>query len=52
MKIRSRDRKQDEKTKGSLIKRQKERRFIEQMNELCGLVGMLSGDVKGSDRHV
>lgn len=47
MQIRSRDRKQDKNTRDSLIKRQKERRFIEQMNELCGLVGVLSGDDKG-----
>lgn len=52
MQIRSRDRKQDEKTKQRLTKRESDRQFIEKMNELCGLVGMLSGDDKGGDRHV
>lgn len=46
MKIHSRGRKKDKETKCSLIKRQKERRFIEQMNELCGLVEVLSGGDK------
>lgn len=45
-------RKKDNQAGKKLKRRESDRRFIEQMNELCGLVGMLSGDDKGSDKHV
>lgn len=45
-------RKKDKQAGQKLKRRESDRRFIEQMNELCGLVGMLSGDDKGSGKHV
>lgn len=45
-------RKKDNQAEQKLKRRESDRRFIEQMNELCGLVGMLSGDDKGSGKHV
>ncbi|WP_169716298.1 hypothetical protein [Vibrio litoralis] len=48
---RTQGRKKDAKAEGKIIRREKDRKFIEQMNDLCELVGVLSGDDKGSGRH-
>lgn len=49
---RTQGRKKDKKAEPKLKRRESDRQFIEKMNELCGLVGMLSGDDKGRNDHV